>query len=91
MKKADAPSIEEQLVYLEQVKDADIDFSDIPEIKSLAGAIRGKFYRPVKQHVTMRIDADILAWFKSQNPKYQTAINQVLRDYMLSRLSTSAD
>ena len=91
MKKADTRSIEEQLAYLEQVKDEDIDFSDIPEVKSLAGAIRGKFYRPVKQHVTMRIDADILAWFKSQNPKYQTAINQVLRDYMLSRLSTSTD
>ncbi len=91
MKKDNIPNLEEQLAYLESVQDKDIDFSDIPEIRTLAGAVRGKFYRPLKQHVTMRIDADILAWFKSRNPKYQTAINQALREYMLSRLATPSD
>lgn len=87
MKKADIPHLEEQLAWLETAKDEDIDLSDIPEIRTLEGAVTGKFYRPMKQHVTMRIDADVLAWFKSQHPKYQTAINNVLREYMLARLS----
>lgn len=87
MKKANIPHLEEQLAWLETATDKDIDFSDIPEIKSLDGAIRGKFYRPLKRRVTMRIDADVLAWFKARNPKYQTAINNVLREYMIANLS----
>lgn len=91
MKKVDIPHLDEQLAYLENVTDKDIDFSDIPEIVTLSGAVRGKFYRPLKRHVTMRIDADILAWFKNHHPKYQTAINDVLRNYMLSKLPLSSD
>lgn len=87
MKKADSHHFDDELAYLETVRDEDIDFSDIPEIKTLEGAIRGKFYRPLKAHVTMRIDADVLAWFKAQHPKYQTAINDVLREHMLAKLS----
>ena len=45
----------------------DIDTSDIPEIADWSGAVFGKFYRPAKQQVTLRIDADVLAWFKSQD------------------------
>lgn len=36
----------------------------------------------VKQIVTIRLDTDMLEWFKSAGPGYQTRINQVLRDYM---------
>jgi uncharacterized protein (DUF4415 family) len=36
----------------------------------------------VKQIVTIRLDVDMLEWFKSAGPGYQTRINQVLRDYM---------
>jgi uncharacterized protein (DUF4415 family) len=43
----------------------------------------GKFYRPVKQQVTLRIDADVLAWFKGQGEKYQTAVNRALRERMM--------
>ena len=87
MKKADSNQVDGELSYLDSVRDEDIDFSDIPEIRTLEGAVTGKFYRPLKQHVTMRIDADVLAWFKSRHPKYQTAINNVLREYMLAKLS----
>ncbi|MES2299493.1 MAG: BrnA antitoxin family protein [Pseudomonadota bacterium] len=38
---------------------------------------------PHKQIVTIRLDADVLAWFKAQGPGYQTRVNQVLRDFML--------
>lgn len=36
----------------------------------------------VKQIVTIRLDVDMLEWFKSAGPGYQTRINQVLREYM---------
>jgi uncharacterized protein (DUF4415 family) len=44
----------------------------------------GRFYRPIKKAVTIRLDADVLEWFKSHNAKYQKAVNQVLRAYMES-------
>jgi uncharacterized protein (DUF4415 family) len=43
----------------------------------------GSLYRPIKKPVTLRIDADVLAWFKKQGPGYQTRINQALRNVML--------
>lgn len=48
MKKVDNPQPDDELAYLESVRDEDIDFSDIPEIKTLEMAIKGKFYRPLK-------------------------------------------
>ena len=56
---------------------------DVPSVAEWDGFVRGKFYRPVKEPVTIRIDADVLAWFRSFGGKYQTRINQVLRGYML--------
>jgi uncharacterized protein (DUF4415 family) len=67
------------------MRDGDIDTSDIPEIKDWSGAQRGKFYRPVKQQLTLRLDADVVAWFKdhaSQGRGYQTKINEALREYV---------
>jgi uncharacterized protein (DUF4415 family) len=42
-----------------------------------------KFYRPVKQPVTLRLDADVVAWFKRQGRGYQTRINRALRELMM--------
>ena len=64
--------------------DEQIDYSDAPEIKDFSGFKRGVFYRPEKSPVTIRLDSDVVAWFKSVEPKYQTAVNRVLRDYMMS-------
>jgi uncharacterized protein (DUF4415 family) len=44
----------------------------------------GKLYRPIKEPVTIRLDADILAWLKSAGPGYQTKINGLLRKAMPS-------
>ncbi|WP_269514641.1 BrnA antitoxin family protein [Brevundimonas subvibrioides] len=66
------------------MRDEDIDYSDIPPVRDWSGAKRGLFYRPEKQAVTIRLDADVVAWFKSVEPKYQTAVNRVLREYMLA-------
>jgi uncharacterized protein (DUF4415 family) len=79
------PSVQEQLDALDSMKDKDIDYSDIPEILDWEGAERGKFYRPVKKPVTLRLDADVLEWFKHHHPKYQSAINAALRGYMSSQ------
>jgi len=74
----------QRLRALDGLRDEDIDFSDIPPLgeKFWANAVRGQFYRPVKKQVTLRIDADILEWFKANQGGargYQTAINAALR------------
>lgn len=65
-------------------EDMPLDLSDIPEIdlKTLGSPAIGKFYRPIKKPVSIRLDADILAWFKSY-PHYQTLINKICRLYMI--------
>lgn len=76
--------ISAELATLDAMSDEDIDYSDIPPVRDFSGFQRGVFYRPEKQAVTIRLDADVVAWFKGSEPKYQTAVNRVLRDYMLS-------
>jgi len=71
---------------LDTMTDKDIDLSDCPEItpeKFAKAVVRGGL--PVdknKVQVTLRIDSDVLEWFKSQGRGYQTQINSLLRAYM---------
>ncbi|WP_189609739.1 BrnA antitoxin family protein [Saccharospirillum salsuginis] len=71
---------------LAEMQDEDIDTSDIPELDD-------KFFReadlkvPRKEPVTLRLDADVLMWFRSQGRGYQTRINKLLRQYMESHRS----
>ena len=71
-----------ELTALAAKPDNEIDTSEIPEVTDWSGAVVGRFYRPIKQVVTVRIDADVLDWFKSQGGKYQTRLNGALREYM---------
>jgi uncharacterized protein (DUF4415 family) len=71
-----------ELAALEKMKDVEIDTSDIPEMTDWSGAVVGKFFRPIKEPVTIRIDADVLDWLKSKGRGYQTRINQLLRAAM---------
>ncbi len=48
----------------------------------LQGAKIGDFYRPLKKPITVRIDADVLAWFQKDGRRYQTRINAALRKVM---------
>jgi uncharacterized protein (DUF4415 family) len=75
-----------ELAALAALPDDQIDTSDIPELPPGAwkDAIRGRFYRPVKQAVSMRLDADVIAWLKKRGKGYQTRVNSILRQTMLA-------
>jgi uncharacterized protein (DUF4415 family) len=70
------------IIALVHKKERDIDLSDIPEVTDWSKAVVGKFYRPIKKSLTIRLDADVLAWLKRQGRGYQTRINGILRGAM---------
>ena len=77
--------VQEQMRALEALPEDQIDTTDAPEILDWTDARRGVFYRPVKQQITLRLDADIVAWFKARAPDgrgYQTDINGALREHV---------
>ncbi len=78
------PTPEEQsaLDALASMPDSEIDTSDMPEVKDWNGAVRGALYRPVKRLTSLRLDADVLEWFRRGGEGYQTRINAVLREYV---------
>ncbi len=71
-----------ELARLAKLPDREIDTSHIPEQLGWSKAVVGKFYRPIKMQVTLRIDADVLNWFKTQGGKYQSAVNAALREHV---------
>ena len=82
-------SIRKELTALAAKPENEIDFSDLPPTteQDWHGAVRGKFYRPIKQQLTVRIDADVLEWLKSQGKGYQGRLNEILRAAMLNKVS----
>ena len=77
-----------ELKALADLPDDAIDTSEAPELLDWSGAKRGIFYRPVKQQLTLRLDADVVDWFKNHatsDEGYQTRINRVLREYVATR------
>ena len=80
-----SPEVREQMRTLEALPDDRIDTTDAPEILDWSDARRGVFYRPVKKQITLRLDADIIAWFKARardGRGYQTDINGALRKHV---------
>lgn len=80
----------EELRKLAAMPDSEIDFSDIPEITDFTGFEVGKFYRPVKQTVTVRLDADLLNWLKQGGKGYQSRMNAILRKEMQQQRQKAA-
>lgn len=78
-----------ELAELALLSDEEIDTSDIPEVLDFSNAVRGKFYRPVKKSVTIRLDADVLSFLRKDGVKYQSRINAILRDYMNDKLKSA--
>ena len=70
---------------VDKLRDKDIDFSDNPEVRPemFVKAVLRKGLKPVvrKTQVTLRIDSDVLTWFKKQGRGYQTRINSLLKAY----------
>ena len=79
---------------IKAMKDRDIDLSDAPEVtpEMFAQAIVRRGLKPVvkKQQLTLRVDSDVVAWFKSQGRGYQTQINELLRAYVDARKANGA-
>jgi uncharacterized protein (DUF4415 family) len=77
-----------QLAALAKLPEGRIDLSDSPELGAARwkDAVRGRFYRPVKKAVSLRLDADVIAWLKKDGEGYQTRANQMLRERMLKDL-----
>ena len=88
MRKVISPKLTPELLAeslrIAQMPDEKIDFSDIPRSgkDDWKNAERGKFFRANKKQVTLRLDADLIEWFKAKQRGargYQTAINAALR------------
>ena len=75
----------ERLLKLAQRADREIDTSEIPELPETfwQNAVSNPFYRPLKQQLTLRLDADVVAWLRRQGRGYQTRANAMLRAAML--------
>lgn len=93
MKKATSdqftPEQQAELDALAAMPDEQINTEDAPELPDWSAAQRGLFYRPIKQQITLRLDADVVAWFKhkggvsrGKSKGYQTLINHALREYV---------
>ena len=74
-------SREQRLKNLDEIKDKEIDYSDIPELDEAFWANAVLEYPEKKKPVTLRLDADVLDWFRSLGKGYQTRINSVLRSF----------
>jgi len=76
-----------ELAALKARPESEIDTSDIPPLteKFWKNAVRNPYFRPVKQQLTLRLDSDLVAWFKRKaggGRGYQTGINRALREYV---------
>ena len=76
----------DNLKRLAAMPDNEIDTSDMPELTDaqLAEMKQPEHYRPVKKQITVRLDADVLAWLKAGGKGYQSRMNAILRQAMLN-------
>ena len=87
-----SPTQRAELEALATLPDDRINTAATPEIQDWTGARRGVFFRPRKKQLTLRLDADLIDWFRthtSNGEGYQTSINSALREYVTRRKPTS--
>ena len=82
-------SIKSDLAKVDATRDEDIDYTDSPELDD-SFFTRATIVWPKKKSVTLRLDTDVLAWFKKRGKGYQTQINRLLRMYMEDQQRRSA-
>jgi uncharacterized protein (DUF4415 family) len=78
-------SIKSDLARVDRMKDAEIDYSDIPPLDKSFLKKATTAWPPLKKQLTIRLDADVLAWVKRHGRGYQTRINRILRVVMESQ------
>lgn len=78
-------STKSDLTRIDRMKDADIDYSDIPPLDNSFYTRATEAWPPAKQQLTIRLDADVLLWLKANGRGYQTRINRILRAAMESQ------
>jgi uncharacterized protein (DUF4415 family) len=66
------------------MKDAEIDYSDIPPLDKSFFTKATEAWPPAKQQLTIRLDTDVLNWLRANGRGYQTRINRILRAAMES-------
>lgn len=83
-------SQEAELAALQQADESVIKLDEIPELDEhfWQNAVRNPYYKPTKTSTTMRLDSDVLAWFKQQGKGWQTRMNAVLRQEMLRGIAS---
>ena len=81
-------AVRKELAALSAKPESEIDLSDIPATtaKDWQGAVRGKFYKPIKQQLTVRVDSDVIEWLKGQGRGYQSRLNEILRAAMIKNI-----
>lgn len=77
-------SIRSDLARVDRLKDAEIDYSDIPPLDKSFFTKATEAWPPAKQQLTIRLDADVLNWLRANGRGYQTRINRILRAAMES-------
>lgn len=83
----------QRLERLAAMPDKMIDTSDIPEVTERDNAVQGRLFRPRKEAITIRVDTDVLEWFRQRAKAgrgYQTAINAALREHVARRVRGSS-
>ena len=78
-------SIKSDLARIDRIKDAEIDYSDIPPLDESFYTKATEAWPPTKQQLTIRLDTDLLKWLKAHGKGYQTRINRILRAAMESQ------
>ncbi|MEP6719112.1 MAG: BrnA antitoxin family protein [bacterium] len=79
---------------IDAMKDEDIDLSETPEVtpEMFAREVLRRNFQPIprQKQLTLRIDSDMVEWYKKQGRGYQTKINALLRAYMKEHLRKTA-
>lgn len=80
-------NIANQLKAIDAIKDSDIDYSDSPDMGD-ADWTKFKPFKPDKKLISIRLDNDLIEYFKSMGGSYQSKINMVLKEYKKHQTST---
>jgi uncharacterized protein (DUF4415 family) len=82
-----------EVALMAATPDSEIDYSDIPRLTQnfWSNAVRNPFYRPIKRQLTVRLDADVIAWLRRQGKGYQTRLNRLLRAAMLKEVEAAGE